>query len=202
MFSTRPTIRKSCVLVLAGVLLSLSCDRIHPHVGSPSVVSALEKGDREILGGRGSGGLTTEETRRLLMEHNRIRGDVGSPPLTWSKRLAEDAAQWARHLADNGCRLSHRPAKGSWSRPYGENLFLGTVGSYGVVDAVRGWEAEKRYFRGSPVTLKGVHKTGHYTQLVWRDTRAVGCAQAVCKNLLIVVCNYDPAGNILGEKPY
>ena len=45
--------------------------------------------------------------------------------------------------------------------------------------------------------------TGHFTQLVWYDTQSVGCGWSDCngKNGLdgvLLVCNYWPAGNVLG----
>jgi hypothetical protein len=43
---------------------------------------------------------------------------------------------------------------------------------------------------------------GHYTQMVWRETREVGIGMAQSKHGLYVVARYSPAGNIVGEKPY
>lgn len=39
--------------------------------------------------------------------------------------------------------------------------------------------------------------TGHFTQVVWKDTKKVGCGQwSECSGLgVYVVCNYDPPGN-------
>jgi pathogenesis-related protein 1 len=39
--------------------------------------------------------------------------------------------------------------------------------------------------------------------VVWRDTKEVGCAMAICANKSqLWVCNYYPAGNMVGKKPY
>uniref|UniRef100_A0A3Q3E2B1 Peptidase inhibitor 16-like n=1 Tax=Labrus bergylta TaxID=56723 RepID=A0A3Q3E2B1_9LABR len=51
---------------------------------------------------------------------------------------------------------------------------------------------------------------GHYTQMVWADTHRVGCAVHVCTDMEglnwgrtnFLVCNYYPAGNYEGERPY
>ncbi|NET40232.1 MAG: hypothetical protein F6K19_51255 [Cyanothece sp. SIO1E1] len=43
----------------------------------------------------------------------------------------------------------------------------------------------------------------HYTQVVWRRTNKLGCGIADHRRLgKIVVCNYDPPGNFLGQRPY
>ncbi|MDH3976346.1 MAG: hypothetical protein OEV42_18935 [Deltaproteobacteria bacterium] len=44
--------------------------------------------------------------------------------------------------------------------------------------------------------------TGNYTQVIWKKTRPAGCAKALCSGSALVVCNYDPPGNVVGEKPY
>jgi uncharacterized protein YkwD len=47
--------------------------------------------------------------------------------------------------------------------------------------------------------------TGHFTQVVWKDTNKIGCAIAPTKwenGSQIVVCNYGPPGNILSEQRY
>jgi pathogenesis-related protein 1 len=44
---------------------------------------------------------------------------------------------------------------------------------------------------------------GHYTQVVWKNSMEVGGGMAICDNKSQVwVCNYNPPGNVEGEKPY
>ncbi len=154
--------------------------------------------DRSSIGSH----LSLEEVQQLLDLHNKARGNVGVGPVTWSKKLAAYAQEWANHLASSNCKLQHRPNSGKWKREHGENLFVGTVGYYGVADAVMSWESEKKYYRGQTLTPSNFYESGHYTQLVWRNTKQIGCAKAECHGNVIVVCNYDPPGNILGQKPY
>jgi pathogenesis-related protein 1 len=146
--------------------------------------------------------LSPEEVGQLLTLHNRARGEVGIEPLSWSGALAAYAQEWADHLAATGCRMEHRPRYGKWKQEHGENLLIGTVGYHGVVDAVAAWESEKAKYHGDPITLSTVSATGHYTQLVWRNTKQVGCARVECGSSVIIVCNYDPPGNVLGFNPY
>jgi pathogenesis-related protein 1 len=146
--------------------------------------------------------LTLQEVQKLLQLHNKARADVGVGPLSWSKELAIYAQEWADHLASAKCQMEHRPQSGQWKGEHGENLFMGTVGYYGVADAVKAWESEKEYYRGEALNSSNWHKAGHYTQVVWKNTKDIGCAKVACKGNIIVVCNYDPPGNVLGQKPY
>lgn len=48
--------------------------------------------------------------------------------------------------------------------------------------------------------------TGHFTQLVWKNTNSVGCGRVDCDNSAtdgasgwLVVCEYWPAGNVIGD---
>ena len=146
--------------------------------------------------------LTLQEVQKLIELHNKVRADVGVGPVTWSKKLATYAQEWANHLAVKGCRMEHRPNSGKWKQEYGENLFMGTAGYYGVADAVKSWESEKKYYHGQTIDTSNVYKLGHYTQIVWENTKQIGCAKIECEGNIIVVCNYNPPGNFLGQKPY
>ena len=42
-------------------------------------------------------------------------------------------------------------------------------------------------------------QTGHFTQVVWRGTKRVGCGRSQCKGMDIYVCEYDPPGNWEGQ---
>ena len=145
--------------------------------------------------------VTEQQVEEILALHNKARKQVGVPPLKWSNTLAAFAQEWADHLAESGCKMQHRPRSGKWKQQYGENLFMATVGHYDVKDAINAWESEKQYFK-ERVTRSNFNKVGHYTQMVWKSTTHVGCGIATCGNFIIIVCNYDPPGNMLGEKPY
>jgi uncharacterized protein YkwD len=142
------------------------------------------------------------EAEKIVTLHNTIRAGVGVGPVRWSEKLAGYAQQWADHLASSRCGMEHRPRAGQWREEYGENLFIGTARHYGTSDAVRAWAAEKSKYHGSALQSSHWADAGHYTQIVWQDTTQIGCATGLCKGKLIVVCNYDPPGNFLGQKPY
>lgn len=137
------------------------------------------------------------EVRDLLRVHNRARADVGVRPLQWSPQIARSAQRWADRLAGGSCRLQHSRGSG-----YGENLYRGSADYYEVQDAALAWVREKRLYRGGPLRRHNWAPSGHYTQMIWRDTRQLGCGVSECGDMMIVVCHYDPKGNYLGRAPY
>ena len=130
----------------------------------------------------------------MLAAHNDVRARVDVPPLRWSDRLAARAQDWASHLLREG-QFYHRP------HPiFGENLFEITGGRVSPVEVVGNWAGEARDYSYRSNTCRGM--CGHYTQLVWSNTREVGCAVASEPGREVWVCNYDPPGNWIGERPY
>lgn len=133
----------------------------------------------------------------VLALHNRERAAVSSPPLRWSADLARDAARWAQRLAASGV-LQHDSA----NRSEGENLWMGTRGAYRIEDMVAGWAGEKALLRRMRSWQDGVHRVGHYTQMIWSGTTAVGCGLAQGRSFEGLVCRYDPPGNVWNQSPY
>lgn len=140
---------------------------------------------------------------RILAAHNQERQALGLEPLRWNPALVESAQEWADHLAATG-RFEHAPE--NRYAPEGENLWAGTKGFYSPEARVDAWVREKKYFRQglfpNNSTTGHVGDVGHYTQLVWRATREVGCASATSAREDILVCRYAEAGNYRGERPF
>ncbi|KAF7333820.1 PR-1-like protein [Mycena venus] len=129
-----------------------------------------------------------------LTAHNDVRALHGASPLTWKNEPAKKAQEWA-----DACVFEH--SHGALG-PYGENLAAGTS-DFGIYDAVGSWAAEaSEYNPADP-------KASHFTQVVWKATKEVGCAVATCDGIFppeygpaqFYVCEYDPAGNVAGEFP-
>ncbi len=142
----------------------------------------------------------------FLAIHNAARKDVGVAPLEWSKDLAATAQEWAEQIAQTG-KLEHRPES-----KYGENLGMGT-GDYSPATAANAWLAEKAKYSPDEPAPKGKGKKAgkreeaakalHYTQMVWGKSTMVGYGLATTKDgKVVVVANYNPRGNVEGEKPY
>lgn len=141
----------------------------------------------------------------MVAAHNIWRSEVGVGGVTYSETLAASAQAWADHLkATRNCSMQHSNGK------EGENLYWGGAWSNGpaqdvkskeVVDA---WGSEKKDYTYSSNSCGAGKVCGHYTQVVWKNTTHVGCGMAVCDNPKnqVWVCQYLPAGNWVGQKPY
>jgi Cysteine-rich secretory protein family len=140
--------------------------------------------------------------QRILAAHNRERLNLGLEPLSWNPALALSARHWADYLASSG-RFEHAPE--SPYAPEGENLWAGTKDYFAPEAMVNAWIREKRFFRlgvfPNNSTTGRVEDVGHYTQLIWRATTEVGCAEATSVREDILVCRYAEAGNYIGERP-
>ncbi len=133
----------------------------------------------------------TAEAQTLLDAHNTYRAHHCAAPLTWSPKLAQAAQQWANALKAKGCAFEHSGG------PTGENLAAGTTGALDAKATVAMWYDE---VKGYSFKQPGFSmQTGHFTQVVWRGTTAVGCGKSQCKGMDIWVCEYDPPGNWEGQ---
>jgi pathogenesis-related protein 1 len=136
----------------------------------------------------------------ITAAHNEVRAGLDLPPLEWSPELARFAQAWADKLKKRGCALKHRPRSGADAQRYGENIFSMTGDTPSARIVVDSWAAELADYNPKTNRCKGV--CGHYTQIVWRDSRKLGCAMAACGDTEVWVCNYDPPGNYVGKRPY
>lgn len=66
-------------------------------------------------------------------------------------------------------------------------------------EAVESWYSEISEYHwdgGEP----DIDITGHFTQLIWKETTHMGCAQARgATHKILVVANYSPPGNVIGK---
>jgi pathogenesis-related protein 1 len=128
--------------------------------------------------------------QRMLDAHNRGRAEHCAAPLQWSPQIAAVAQRWADTLAQRGCPLEHS------SGSLGENLAAGSASLMSPEQAFGMWIEERR---GYDFSRGGFSMdTGHFTQVVWKSTRMLGCATATCGGNRVWVCNYDPPGNMEG----
>jgi pathogenesis-related protein 1 len=173
----------------------------------------------------GSGGSNPEPGRLagITAAHNAVRAAVGTdtplPPLEWGADIYAVAQAYAEKLAAS-CSNTLTHSSSQERNGWGENLaMVGGVGSApagSAQQAVDLWESEIECYTFGAFQ-GGVNATcssacsryggcGHYTQVVWRKTRRVGCGVAECMSgstkRSYWVCNYDPPGNFIGQLPY
>ncbi|KAI0209416.1 Glioma pathogenesis-related protein 1, partial [Lamellibrachia satsuma] len=118
----------------------------------------------------------------------------------WNSYLASMAADWA-----DGCDFNHgQPARDANTLPYnqiGQNLYLTSANSINLDSAIQAWYNEIEFYTYDTRACSLV--CGHYTQVVWAETREVGCAHSYCDPMTgtsirrgtYLVCNYGPPGN-------
>jgi hypothetical protein len=168
----------------------------------------------------------------ICKKHNTDRAEHGVPALTWSADLAKNAQNWVNgcHTAkdSNGnvffCHQTLPQNGGCGTDPnykYGENLSWGQPSRTGL-EAVDGWYCEgdpPNYNYDNPTLIVGTMNgcndnpnkvNGHFTQVVWKASKSLGCAKNTCKldpadpnspSWTLWACEYDPAGNFNADKP-
>jgi len=157
----------------------------------------------------GATALTAPQQTEMVKAHNRWRQKVRVPALSWADDLGDTAQQWAEHLRDaNDCNMVH-----SGASKLGENLYWASAVSWSDGGSERqevtpaqvtdSWGSEKADYNYATNRCVSGKMCGHYTQLVWKGSTEVGCGMAVCgDDSQVWVCNYRPAGNFIGRKPY
>ncbi|KAK7246655.1 hypothetical protein RIF29_41525 [Crotalaria pallida] len=135
-----------------------------------------------------------------LNAHNVARAQVRVPNLVWSRAAAAFAQNYANKRKGD-CNLIHSGGGGI----YGENLAMST-GDLSGAEAVKLWVDEKPYYNYNipiPKSCVGGEQCLHYSQVIWKNTRSVGCAKVRCDNGgTFITCNYYPPGNYVGQRPY
>lgn len=159
---------------------------------------------------------TCTDVGETLQRINTYRQRHGAPSLCWSHELAASASEYARHLR---CGLAH--SDGALRGAYGENvIYIIQYPSPGAdcAPSIHAWYNERNLYMFSARPFDDNKYTGvfHFTQLIWRGSKEVGCGAAVvsygvqfgqdnstrrggCKN---VVCRFVPTGNHAGNEAF
>jgi hypothetical protein len=176
--------------------------------------------------------LTRQEIQAILLEHNRSRRDAdrlvpaGLPPLPavrWDCDAAAVAQRWADQTqgsqghSSNEWRqqqYSDRTGLQGGAAKIGENLGWSGGSSPSivrpVVSSVTAWDEERQHYNHNTQACTDV--CGHYTQMVWRESTAIGCgvyrgavrwsgADQTWPYGYFLDCTYHHAGNFNGDPP-
>ncbi|XP_021274324.1 STS14 protein [Herrania umbratica] len=143
--------------------------------------------------------LLPSAAREFLEAHNQARAAVGVGPLRWSEQLANATSRLARYQRNKmGCQFANLT-----DQKYGANQFWSGGAAVTPRMAVDTWVKEKSYYNYASNSCAPNHMCGVYTQVVWKNSSELGCAQATCKEqITLTICFYNPPGNYIGEKPY
>lgn len=158
----------------------------------------------------------TIDNARVLASHNAIRKTLGIPPLSWSTNLEALSADWVNYLvSDAGCVVRRRGIIGLpvHKNGIGENFQLHEpqrwddgrveVADIDENDVVVAWAKQALDYDYKTNSCASNKNCEDFKQVVWKDSQVMGCAAASCPNMQqIWVCNYDPPGNFIGQKPY
>ena len=139
--------------------------------------------------------LDLESLRKtMLSRHNTYRKQHQVGDLVRNSAIEQIAQAYSEKLAASG-EFQHSGNKFN-GNSLGENLyknFGSSVDGNGPVDM---WynEVTKYDFNNQGFSME----TGHFTQVVWKNSKNLGCGIA-CGSGCVVTCNYYPAGNYLGQ---
>lgn len=122
--------------------------------------------------------------QQVLRAHNAFRARHHAAPLVWDHELANYAHRYASR-----CEFRHS------ATPYGENL---AAGYSSALAAVQAWYDEGGQYSYSYPGFS--YRTGHFTQMVWKTSKKLGCGYVSCNGAngtpgKYLVCEYSPAGN-------
>ncbi|XP_047085903.1 STS14 protein-like [Lolium rigidum] len=134
----------------------------------------------------------------FLAPHNKARAAVSVAPLRWSADLATAAATTtSQQQLNKNCAFADMAAS-----PYGANQGWASYRAR-PAEVVASWVDQGRYYTHANNSCVAGKQCGTYTQVVWRRTAQLGCAQASCASgATLTLCLYDPHGNVQGQSPY
>jgi pathogenesis-related protein 1 len=149
--------------------------------------------------GQGEGGSLSPDIKGALEVHNRARAEVGVAAMAWDEALATEAQAYAERLVKLRDLVHATDANG-----HGENLYwYSATTATPMTDASTSWYEEISDYRYRECCGPRFQQTGHYTQMIWHSTTAVGIGVAVSsRGETYVVARYNPPGNWQGQAPY
>jgi len=130
--------------------------------------------------------------------HNMYRCMHDAPPLEWNDDIAYMAQSWAFVTGNINKGRSGEHSKSKYRTNnagfdyLGENIAWASNGPPSPAEAVKMWYDEVELTDGGKGALDDSKPgTGHYSQVVWKETTHVGCGEFDGT----VLCIYGPGGN-------
>jgi hypothetical protein len=183
--------------------------------------------------------LSQTDKDNFVKYHNQVRAAWGvTEKVTWSETLATNAGKWASNCKwEHSSAAFRKYGTDEFGNDlvWGENMAkMGTQDASATfpfvpfVTHVEGWKGEEKdwdctkeeyYYFADGKSEDGCRKTpnpdgslpmcGHFTQVVWKTTKEIGCAVVKCPLdtawvgyiTQFCVCQYNPGGNDAGFHP-
>jgi len=209
-------------MFLKGIKLVTASSLVAMFIGCASSNNSNKNSSEGVLANNvtmtiGSQELTATQAEVLTLHNEKRRNYYTDSDLTYSMDLERASKAYADILATNG-RFEHDIENAT--KGYGENLYAHSENRpLTTADAMPHWYDEEKplysyadgscevdyYDNGNRI------KCGHYTQVIWQESREVGCATSQyragdMKDGYVYVCKYKKAGNSSmngeDEKPY
>ncbi|XP_050297342.1 venom allergen 3-like isoform X2 [Anthonomus grandis grandis] len=167
------------------------------------------------------------DIRNHVASGQETRGALGRQPsasnmnlLQWDNELGEIAQRWADQCIDLDEENQHDQCRTTERFELGQNVLTAVTSTLDVPEIailILNWYKQVENVLPSDIeTFSGIQRgkylIGQYTQLIWGDTRFVGCGMSTFRNrnltdpnakyLHRLVCNYGPRGNLIGSSVY
>lgn len=158
--------------------------------------------------------------RQMKIAHNNIRANeaVETQASDMTKMQTGSSLVKIAQMVANKCIFKHssKEEKSTITSNFnyiGENIFASTNANGQPQNILNAWYKEKANYDYQTVSCSR-SPCGHYTQVVWAESKFLGCALKFCPkleipktgktwyNAYLAVCEYGPGGNKNNVKPY
>ncbi|XP_028144858.1 venom allergen 3-like isoform X2 [Diabrotica virgifera virgifera] len=177
--------------------------------------------------------LSSDEKQYIVDLHNDIRNFVASGetkgklgvlppaanmmPLEWDEELAIIAQRWVDQCIPLNASRQHDLCRQTSRYKYvGQNVASSLVNKDEVTEfdifILKWHQAAENVIPSDIKSFEGLYRgrkvIGHYSQMIWANSRAIGCGIAIYKAKLgdfyqeKFICNYGPGGNVAGQPIY
>nr|QNH72470.1 toxin candidate TRINITY_DN28823_c0_g1_i1 [Pachycerianthus borealis] len=121
-----------------------------------------------------------------LSAHNKYRLNHGASPVVFDQKLANSAQRWADKKI-----LAHSPLE--YGGTGGESIAWGGIfPSYASV--VKAFHDEERDYDYNTGSSKNGQEVGHFTQVVWKPMKRIGCSRTTIRGMPWYVVHYNKVG--------
>lgn len=132
----------------------------------------------------------------MLSRHNFLRSQHHTKELVRDSSLEKYALNFTDYLIKLD-HLEHSPNRLNGDY-IGENICAGHYSSAIGTECVNLWYSEEPNYDYKKAEFDV--NCGHFTQIVWKNTKQLGCAMSCNEDdRCVVSCNYYPSGNFYGQ---